>query len=168
MDGAGVSDFRGRGCCRLLRHFPDYLQGARVALWRRREELRSLGIDVLLVSFEPLQRVRLYASDDGFGWPVLADESRTAYRSYGLSRASFVRTWLSPRTTLYYARALLRGTRPRRPVSDAQQLGGDFLIDPEGRIVLAFRSSEPADRPTVGTILEARLRRNEPGSASVQ
>lgn len=127
-------------------------------MWRRRDELESLNLEVLLVSFEPLARVQRYAIEDGFGWPVLADEARTGYQLYGLARASFVRTWLSPRTALYYARAVLRGKRLRRPLSDTRQLGGDFLMDPNGRIVLAFRSSEPADRPAVGQILAAMKR----------
>jgi len=117
-----------------------------------------LNIEVLLVSFEPMQRVRRYSVEDGFGWPVLVDEPRQGYGRYGLGRASFARAWLSPKTTLYYIKALLRGRKPRRPVSDTGQLGGDFLIDPGGRVVLAFRSSEPADRPAVDQILSAMAR----------
>lgn len=125
-------------------------------MWRRRAELESLDIHVLLVSFEPVHRVRLYQSADGPRWPVLSDESRTGYERYGLERASFLRTWFSPRTTLFYVRAALRGKRLRRPVSDTRQLGGDFLIDPEGRVVFAFRSAEPADRPSADLIIRAR------------
>jgi peroxiredoxin len=127
-------------------------------LWRQREELRSLGIDVLLVSFEPLARAREYSVEDGFGWPVLADESGAAYASYGLERASFLRAWLSPKTVRFYLSSALRGRRIRKPVSDTSQLGGDFLIDPDGRIVFAFRSAEPADRPSVEQITSSRHR----------
>lgn len=115
-------------------------------------------MDVLLVSFEPLSRVRGYSSDEGFGWPVLADESGAAYSDYGLERASFLRAWFSPRTVRFYLASALRGKRIRRPVSDTSQLGGDFLVDPAGRIVFAFRSAEPADRPAVEAILAARRR----------
>lgn len=127
-------------------------------MWRQRDELRSAGMDVLLVSFEPFSRVREYSTDDGFGWPVLADETGAAYRDYGLERASFLRAWFSPRTVRFYLASALRGKRIRRPVSDTSQLGGDFLIDPAGRIVFAFRSAEPADRPSVEEIFAARRR----------
>lgn len=127
-------------------------------MWRQRDELRASEIEVLLVSFEPLARVRGYSLDDGFGWPVLADERSAAYAAYGLERASFLRAWLSPRTVRFYLASALRGKRIRRPVSDTAQLGGDFLVDPHGRVVFAFRSTEPADRPAVEAILAARRR----------
>ena len=125
-------------------------------MWRRRGELRELEVDVLLVSFEPLERVRQYTIDDGFGWPVLSDEGGASYGLYGLGRASRVRAWLSPKTVSFYFRAALEGKRLRRPVSDTKQLGGDFLIDPEGTVVLVFTSKEPADRPSVDQIINAR------------
>ncbi len=111
---------------------------------------------MLLVSFEPLFRVRTYSLDDGFGWPVLADETGTAYGDYGLERASLLRAWLSPKTVRFYVASALRGKRIRRPVSDTSQLGGDFLIGPDGRIRFAFRSTEPADRPSVEALLAAQ------------
>jgi len=125
-------------------------------LWCQRDQLKSLGIDVLFVSFEPLTRVREYSIVDGFGWPVLADEGGEAYRNYGLESASFVRAWLSPRTVWFYFATALHGTRIRKPLSDTSQVGGDFLIDPDGKITFAFRSVEfsteqiPAARRTSG------------------
>lgn len=112
---------------------------------------------MLLVSFEPLERLRQYTIDDGFGWPVLADERRASYRLYGLQRASWMRAWLSPKTVFFYARAALAGKRLRQPLSDTRQLGGDFLVDPKGIVTLAFTSTEPADRPSVDQILNARM-----------
>jgi hypothetical protein len=131
-------------------------------LWRERDELESRNINVLLVSFEPLERVRQYVVEDEFEWPVLSDELREFYDSYGLGRSSFIRAWFSPRTVGYYLKAAFSGKRIRRPASDTGQLGGDFLIDPAGRIVLAFRSSEPADRPGVSRIFEAQTRWRPP------
>ena len=98
----------------------------------------------------------LYADETEFGWPVLADEGHEIYALYGLVRTSFAKAWLSPRTVRYYLRAAFRGKRLHRPTGDTLQLGGDFLIDPAGRVVFAFRSAEPADRPSVERILYAR------------
>lgn len=125
-------------------------------MWREREELERRDINVLLVSFEPLERVRHYVVEDEFEWPILSDESHQLYLAYGLGRSSVMRTWLSPRTIAYYCKAVFRGKKIRRPTSDTGQLGGDFLIDPAGRIAFAFRSTEPADRPGVRQILEAQ------------
>ena len=37
---------------------------------------------------------------------------------------------------------------------DTSQLGGDFIIDSQGKIQLAYRSHDPADRPPVEDLLE--------------
>ena len=38
---------------------------------------------------------------------------------------------------------------------DIHQLGGDFLLDRSGRLMLAHPSTDPADRPTVQQLLDA-------------
>lgn len=106
-----------------------------------------------MVSFEPLGRIRWYLEAVDFGWPVLADSSRAAYHAYGLGTASTWRVWLSPRTVRFYLAALLRGRIPGLPEADTHQLGGDFIIDPAGVILFAHRSVEPADRPSVESML---------------
>jgi hypothetical protein len=124
-------------------------------LWRERETLEVLNTDVLLVSFEQLDRIAWYLAEAEFGWPVLSDPGRDAYRAYRLERAGFARAWLSPRTLAYYARQILRGHPPPIPRADSLQLGGDFLVDDAGILRLARPSSEPADRPSLPEILAA-------------
>ena len=122
-------------------------------MWRRRQELATLETDVLVLSFEPLERVRWYLAEVDFGWPVLADPERAIYRAYGLGRASTLRAWFSPRTVRFYLGALIHGKVPRRPQGDTHQLGGDFIIDEAGLIRFAHRSVEPADRPSVDSLV---------------
>lgn len=114
--------------------------------------MREAGAEVLLVSFEPLERVAWYLGDVEFGWPVLSDEARASYSAYRLDRGSLFRTWLSPRTLWFYLGEALRGRRPTFD-GDLRQLGGDFVIDAAGVVRFAHRSSEPADRPTVDILL---------------
>ncbi len=113
-----------------------------------------MGAEVLLVSFEGQRSTEGFAADLELRWPILVDEPRAAYAAYGLTRARAVRVWFSPRTVAFYLRALLRGRRLRRPVADTAQLGGDFVVDRRGRIALAHRSVEPADRPSVESLLD--------------
>ena len=127
-------------------------------MWRNRERIGELGAEVLLVSFEPPERVAAFVDDVPFDWPVLIDEPRAAYRAYGLSRGSIARVWLSPRTLAFYGRQLLRGRFPRRPATDSLQLGGDFVIDREGIVRFAHASREPADRPAVASLLDVLAR----------
>jgi hypothetical protein len=58
---------------------------------------------------------------------------------------------------LRYLRQMLRGWLPEKPGAgeDLLQLGGDFVLDGEQRIVFAYRSREATDRPPATAILEA-------------
>lgn len=127
-------------------------------MWRIRDQLAASNVEVLLVSFEPVQRVRFFLEGVDFGWPVVVDEARDLYRAYGLERGGWRQVWLSRRTVAHYARSLFRGRIPRRPTGDTLQLGGDFLIDGKGIVQFVHRSIEPADRPPVPQILAAIAR----------
>ena len=110
------------------------------------DELRRLGADVLVVSFEPVARLPGYRALHGWRFPVVSDPERVAYRAFGLGSA----TWgelLGPRVLLRYARLMLAGYRPRTSGADVHQLGGDFVLDRARRVVFAHRSTDPTDRP---------------------
>jgi hypothetical protein len=64
---------------------------------------------------------------------------------------------LRPRVLLGYLRLVWRGWRPRRAREgeDVLQLGGDFVLDGQGRLVFAYRSIEPTDRPSVEMLVQA-------------
>ena len=64
-----------------------------------------------------------------------------------------------PRVWRDYARLLRKGARFERPKAheDTLQLGGDFVVGRDGRLVLAFRSKGPDDRPSVDALLSAVL-----------
>jgi hypothetical protein len=52
-------------------------------------------------------------------------------------------------------RRLRAGRRPRLPPADTLQLGGDFVVNPEGRVACAYRSAGPDDRPSVDDLVTA-------------
>lgn len=85
-------------------------------------------------------------------FPVLLDDDREAYRTWGLPRASFARVWLDPYVWRQYAQLLTAGERLRGLGRDPRQLGGDFVVDGRGRIVYARRQHRD-DRPPVGELL---------------
>jgi len=43
----------------------------------------------------------------------------------------------------------------QRPEEDTLQLGGDFVVDPAGRLALAHACKDPLDRPPVHELLAA-------------
>src|SRR5262245_4684629 len=89
-------------------------------------------------------------------FPVVGDPERAAYRAFGLERTSWGRL-LRPGVVLRYLGLIFRGWLPRRPRSgeDVLQLGGDFVLNGEGRMVYAYRSAEPTQRPSIETLLQA-------------
>lgn len=118
------------------------------------DELNKRGATVAVVTFEHDFFARQYVAETGMAWPLLVDESRDTYRSYGMLAASFRDVW-GPATWRVYIKALLRGEKLRHSEGDIYQRGGDVLIDPDGIVRLHHVGEGPADRPAVSVILEA-------------
>jgi peroxiredoxin len=109
---------------------------------------------VALVTFTRPRNLRGFRRRLRLAYPVLADETRAAYRAYGLGRAPWRSVW-GVHTLRTYGRLMRQGRRPRLPTQDTRQLGGDFVVDHAGRIVYAYRSRRPDDRPAVDDLIAA-------------
>lgn len=119
----------------------------------RRDRVEELGAGVVFVAFDAPDALREGLLEDvDRAFPLIADESRDSYRAWGLERASWWRVWLDPKVWWTYLRLLLSGERLRPGGSDPLQLGGDFVVDPEGVVVYA-RPQRRDDRPPVGELL---------------
>jgi peroxiredoxin len=97
-----------------------------------------------------------FLREQPLAFPVVADPARFVYRVFGLERTTWG-TMLRPGVILRYLRLIFRGWRPQkvREGEDILQLGGDFILDKEGRLTYAYRSTEPTDRPSVEELLKA-------------
>jgi len=109
---------------------------------------------VVVVSFEPPQRLRQFLAQERLPFPILSDPTRAAYRAFGLRRGAPRQVW-TLHAARVYLRGLLRGRLPRLPRADIHQLGGDVVLGPDGAIVYLYRSQETADRPPVAELLAA-------------
>jgi len=111
---------------------------------------------VLVVSFARIDVIEALRAHLGLPFPIAADPDRCAYRAYGLLRGSVWRVW-HPRVLWRYVVLLIRGRKLRRPArgEDLSQLGGDFVIGPDGSLQLAYRSERPDDRPSIDEIIAA-------------
>jgi hypothetical protein len=116
-------------------------------------EIESLGLEVLVVSFEAAKVATDYVLETGLPWTLLLDPTRSLYTAYGMGRGRWWRIW-GPATLWAYARLVARGERPRRPTGDVDQLGGDVLVDPAGKVAVLRVEQGPADRPAVSALLE--------------
>jgi hypothetical protein len=90
------------------------------------------------------------------GVPVLCDPNREAYRAFQLGRTSWLRM-LNPLVLGRYLLILLRGRLPLRPQEgdDLMQLGGDFVLNANRRLVYAYCSANATDRPQVDELVRA-------------
>ena len=83
---------------------------------------------------------------------VVIDERREVYAAFGLGRGSVIQVW-GPRAWWAYARLLRQGRRFQRPTEDTLQLGGDFVIDSQGRVRYARRGRDSTDRPSIDELV---------------
>jgi peroxiredoxin len=116
------------------------------------DELVRLNVKVVVVTFENDYLARCYVEDTALRWPVLVDDTREVYKSYGMLDASFWDVW-GLKTWQVYFREILKGNKPKKSQGDIYQRGGDVLIDPDGIVRLHHIGEGPADRPAVEHIL---------------
>jgi hypothetical protein len=113
----------------------------------------ELGVRVVVVGFAAPESLAAYQHRQGLDdLLVLSDPERHAYRAFGLDRGSVARVWLDPRVWRRYAELIWRGRRLERSNEDTLQLGGDVLIDADGRTRWTYRSKGPEDRPSIEAI----------------
>lgn len=94
-------------------------------------------------------------------FPLLLDRSKRCYARWGMGRTNVFGAMLSPSLNWRYLRLLLRGERFLGVAPDMLQLGGDFVVDPEGRIAFAHTMRNAGDRAHVSELIQA-LRRVAP------
>lgn len=122
----------------------------------RYQEFRDQGAEVLVVSFTPPEFLAMYLREQPLPFPVVSDPSRQAYHALGLERTTFL-AMLRPGIAARILRLIARGWRIKRPRKgeDLLQLGGNFILDAQRRLIFAHCSSDPTGRPPVGDLLKA-------------
>ncbi len=85
---------------------------------------------------------------------VLVDEERTVYGMLGMGRGSNWAIW-HPRVLAHYAHRVWRGLPLYDVAGDPNQLGGDVIVAPDGRLLMARPQRGPIDRPTLEEMKEA-------------
>ena len=115
------------------------------------DDLDKLNTRVWIVSFGTLPGAQAWLEETCAPFRFLLDPDRETYRAYGLER-SLLRSW-NLKTMWRYAQLMAAGTRWRGIQGDSTQLGGDFIVDRNGVIRLAYPSHDPTDRPAVDELL---------------
>ncbi len=123
--------------------------------WERWEALDAAALFVVFDDPDLIRRTMLDGIDpEALPFPVLVDRDRRTYDAWGLARARRRDIWLDPNVYKVYWRLLRAGDKLRPGGTDVYQLGGDFVIAPDGAIAYA-RPQQRDDRPPVGELLNA-------------
>jgi len=124
-----------------------------VEVQREKARFDAQGITIVVVSFADSQRLAGYQRLQQWPFLILADPERTAYRHFHLERLSLSRLFSLSTLKLYF-KLLWKGKKIQDyGKDDYYQAGGDFLLDREGNLLFAYRSHDPADRPSVERLL---------------
>ena len=120
------------------------------------DQIKALGGEVLVVSFTPPAKVAAYLARGPLPFPVVSDPDMAAYRAFGIGRTSW-KSILKPAVLWRFVKVMLHGWLPRKPGAneDVLQLGGDFVLDRQRRVVYAHASRDPTDRPSNAELLNA-------------
>jgi len=120
-----------------------------------RDRLEEFGdAEIAVVLFTRQRNLRGYRSRYVDPLSVITDEDRAIYRAFSLGSGSLWQVW-GPKVWLKYAQLLRGGASFEKPTEDTSQLGGDFVIGRDGRLVYVFRSKGPDERPSVDDLLDA-------------
>jgi len=121
-------------------------------LCQRENEFTQSNTRVVVISFGTLLAVQQWLKEACVSVTVLLDRDRNVYSAYGLERSY----WRSRnlKTRWYYFKAWLSGKKTHASHGDdTTQLGGDFIVDKNGVLRLAYPSHDPTDRPPVDDLL---------------
>jgi peroxiredoxin len=116
--------------------------------------IRDAGAEVLAVSMRPPEFLRQFLKQSKWSVPIVCDPDRTAYRLFGLERASWT-TYFRPIVVVGYLALMFRGWMPGMPVKgeDIHQLGGDFIVDRDRRLIYAHQSRDPSRSAPIGELM---------------
>ena len=96
-----------------------------------------------------------YLKQSAWPFPFVSDPTLAAYRQFGLERAP-LRSFFRGRVLAGYLRLIARGYMPRKPIKgeDVQQLGGEFILDENRKLIFAFRSDDPTKHPRIEQLMK--------------
>ena len=118
---------------------------------QNKAQFKELNTTILVISFDDSFFAQQWLTQTDECFQLLVDPEREVYQAHGLQK-SLRRSW-NVKTVVRYVQ-LMRDGQPWRGIQgDSTQLGGDFLVDAQGVLSLAYRSQDPTDRPSIPTLL---------------
>ncbi|CDQ59637.1 unnamed protein product [Oncorhynchus mykiss] len=119
--------------------------------------LDACSVQVVVVSFGCREGALHWLAETGCQYDMVLDPHRKVYSAFGL-RASLKKVLNFNNMLLYaeYVVANLEFPKGLPSIEDDMfQLGGDFVLDDQGRVLFSHCCDSPIDRPAVEDILKA-------------
>jgi len=143
----------------LVRHFGCIFCKEQVSKLREIvSDIHAFGAELVIVGSGSPQMAGFFAEDYSITTPVLTDPQRSVYQALEVRRPPRL-AFIDPRVFARGLRALLRGHRQHSDQmserGDETQLGGVFIVRPDGTLAWASRSAFAGDHPTNAAILSA-------------
>ena len=123
-----------------------------------RDHLESFGddTDIIVITFTEPPNVERYSERQSLPFPVLIDSERDAYQTFGIGRGTVRRVWGWRAARRYLEIFRTHGfQRLERATDDTLQLGGNFIVDPNGLLIYGYWGEGPDDRPEVQSLIDA-------------
>ncbi|MCA1829505.1 MAG: AhpC/TSA family protein [Myxococcales bacterium] len=119
----------------------------------RADEFEKAGAKLAIVGNGWPAMAKAFAERNGLPASVtlLTDPSLQSYVQAGLKRSALLT--LGPRGWLPYLQTLRNGFRQGRLAGDPWQQGGAVVVAPGSRVLYRYISTQPADQPSVGSLL---------------
>jgi len=123
-------------------------------LIRNYERFQQNRVEV--VSLWPSSKDHLlqFAGDEPTPFPLISDEKMQIYKAYGVTESSFVGAF----RLLLHPKLMVGALKSRRKDidfdGDPKLMPASFLIDPEGRVKMAYYGRHFGDHPDIQTILD--------------
>jgi len=107
----------------------------------------------VVISYGSASNVAQWKQDTKCPFDVYRDPDRRLYNLFGLE-LSIKRVWGTD-TICFYATEKVCGRKLHKMTGDddPHQMGGDFILDSQGKVVLHYASQTPSDRPSVDLLL---------------
>ena len=116
--------------------------------------LSSRACRVVPVTFSTPVAGSQWVHDTHCRYSLISDEERKLYTKFGLPQ-TVREVWSLEMVKMYAAKKAQKVKLvPMYEDDDPYQLGGDFIIDSTGTVVMAHPSTNPVDRPSVEKILK--------------
>ncbi len=112
----------------------------------------AAGLEIIAIGMGSPRRTAAFRRELRLPFPILSDPRRASYSAYGLLKMS-LRREASIASAMHFARNVARHGGAHEPDQNMLQLGGIFVVDPQGIVRYAFRSARAHEYPTTEKLI---------------